>query len=163
MSVTIIGNVLAKNKIITNIEENDVTSLYEALKRAEDPRQKRGVWYPFCGLLLICAAAVVYNARSITVIHEWAKNAAAKLPLEASTSRSVCPGWCSPGVTPVLQITRAIHGSTADKSSAEIVYAVTSIPEHSRVCGGGWICYCFCSYHFNGAYCICSGSDRRND
>lgn len=75
MSVSIIDTVLAKHNIISDLEQHDVTSLYEALKRVKDPRQKRGIRYPFTDLLLICAAAVASNARSITVIHEWATHA----------------------------------------------------------------------------------------
>lgn len=54
----------------------DVPSLRAALAHVPDPRAKRGVRYPLPELLLVFVGAVFSGAKSLTMIAEWARDAA---------------------------------------------------------------------------------------
>lgn len=54
----------------------DTVSLRAALEKVPDPRARRGVRYPFTGLLLTLVCAVFSGAQSLTMIAEWARHAA---------------------------------------------------------------------------------------
>lgn len=54
----------------------DTVSLRAALEKVPDPRARRGVRYPFSGLLLVLVCAVFSGAQSLTMIAEWARHAA---------------------------------------------------------------------------------------
>lgn len=62
----------------------DVISLRDALAEIPDPRAKRGVRYSFVELLLVIVCAVFSGARTLTMITEWAHDAAVRTPLFAS-------------------------------------------------------------------------------
>lgn len=53
----------------------DLPSLRAALSTVSDPRKPRGVRYGFVDLLLVCVAAVLSGAKSLTMIAEWAADA----------------------------------------------------------------------------------------
>ena len=59
----------------------DVISLRAALGKVPDPRAKRGVRYSFTELLLVIVCAVFSGAKTLTMITEWAHDAAVKAPL----------------------------------------------------------------------------------
>lgn len=49
-----------------------LTTLKDALRKVPDPRQKRGIRYPFLDLLLTIVCAVISGAKTLTMITEWA-------------------------------------------------------------------------------------------
>lgn len=53
----------------------DTLSLRTALEKVPAPRAKRGVRYPFPGLLLLLVCAVFSGAKTLTMIVEWAQHA----------------------------------------------------------------------------------------
>ena len=55
--------------------DEDIASLREVLATVADPRHRRGVRYVFTEVLLLCAAAVLSGAKSLTMISEWAADA----------------------------------------------------------------------------------------
>lgn len=55
--------------------DEDLPSLREALSTLTDPRKARGVRYLFTELVLVCVAAVISGAKSLTMIAEWAADA----------------------------------------------------------------------------------------
>lgn len=55
--------------------DEDIPSLREVLSTVIDPRCRRGVRYVFTEVLLVCAAAVLSGAKSLTMIFEWAVDA----------------------------------------------------------------------------------------
>ena len=59
----------------------DTISLRAALAKIPDPRSKRGVRYSFAELLLIIVCAVFSGAKTLTMITEWAHDAALTTPL----------------------------------------------------------------------------------
>lgn len=59
----------------------DAISLRAALAKVPDPRAKRGVRYSFAELLLIIVCAVFSGAKTLTMITEWAHDAALTTPL----------------------------------------------------------------------------------
>ena len=62
-------------------EDTPGPSLRDALARVPDPRARRGVRYPFIELLHLIVCAVFSGARTLTMIAEWANDAAATRPL----------------------------------------------------------------------------------
>ena len=62
----------------------DVQALRAALGQVPDPRARRGVRYPFEDLLLVLVGAVFSGAKTLTMIVEWARHAAASGTLFAS-------------------------------------------------------------------------------
>ena len=60
----------------------DVISLRAAVGKVPDPRAKRGVRYSFTELLLLVIVCAVFSgAKTLTMITEWAHDAAVKAPL----------------------------------------------------------------------------------
>lgn len=59
----------------------DLPSLRQALAAVPDPRDPRGVRYPFTDLLLVFVAAVLSGARSLTMVTEWAARTHRDRPL----------------------------------------------------------------------------------
>ena len=55
--------------------DEDIISLREVLSTVADPRRRRGVRYVFTEVLLVCAAAVLSGAKTLTMIFEWAVDA----------------------------------------------------------------------------------------
>ncbi len=64
-------------------------TLREALAAVPDPRARRGVRYAFAELLGIVVAAVFSGARTLTMIAEWAEDAAAARALPSGRKPSV--------------------------------------------------------------------------
>lgn len=59
----------------------DVLSLRAALAAVPDPLSRRGVRYPFTGLLLVLVCAVFFGAKSLATVVEWVTHAAETSPL----------------------------------------------------------------------------------
>lgn len=59
----------------------DTLSLRAALEKVPDPRARRGIRYPFTGLLLILVCAIFSGAQTLTTIAEWARHAAGSAAL----------------------------------------------------------------------------------
>ena len=57
--------------------QHTAMTLRQALSRMPDPRHRRGVRYPFLDLLQIIVCAVISGAQTLTMIAEWAQEAAA--------------------------------------------------------------------------------------
>lgn len=57
------------------LTDADLPSLRQALSAVPDPRHRRGVRYVFTELLLVCVAAVLSGAKSLTMIAEWGAEA----------------------------------------------------------------------------------------
>ena len=72
--------------LVTDFTDADLPSLRQALSALTDPRHRRGIRYPFAGLLLIFTAAVISGQSTLTGIAEWAADACARGVLTHTTT-----------------------------------------------------------------------------
>ena len=71
-----------------------------------DPRHRRGVRYPFLDLLQIIVCAVISGAATLTMIAEWAQ--------EAATAQGFPPGTRVPSVTTFHRIIASLDPQVLD-------------------------------------------------
>lgn len=91
------------------------SSLREALSRMPDPRQRRGVRYPFLDLLQIIVCAAISGAGTLTMIAEWAQ--------ETASAQSFPPGTRVASLTTFHRVIAAIDGQVLDTVISEWVQA----------------------------------------
>ncbi|MEW2258156.1 ISAs1 family transposase [Streptomyces sp. NPDC047869] len=97
------------------LDAGRVADLRPYLDLVPDPRARRGRWYSLTAVLLICACAAVWGARSLDELAEWAERAPDTLLTAVGVRRHPLRWRRAPSRTTIGRVLGAVDGDALDR------------------------------------------------